>query len=95
MSEELEIYSDYQEGNEELEPSESLVDSEREYPLESRCCISGETVKHSYCRYPDPEQGTMMVMSRESMLKYSRKGFSLSEVFEQVLTMRRQHENQD
>ena len=92
MSEKLEIYTDYQEGNEGLEPSESLVDSEREYPLESHCCISGEEVKHSYCRYPDPEQGTMMVMSRESMLKYSRKGYSLSEVFEEVLAMRRKQE---
>ena len=92
MSEKLKIYPDYQEGNEGLEPSESLVDSEREYPLEARCCISGDEVKHSYCRYPDPEQGTMMVMSHESMLKYSRREYSLSEVFGQVLALRRKQE---
>ena len=94
MSEEqVEFFSEYQEGNEDLEHQpETLVDSEREYPLETRCCITGGDVKHSFCRYPDPHEGTMMVMSREAMLKYSRKGYSLSDTFEQVLVMRRQHE---
>ncbi|MGA1199065.1 MAG: hypothetical protein ACO36I_21445 [Candidatus Latescibacterota bacterium] len=40
----------------------------------------------------DPEEETMMVMSREAMLKYSRKGFSLSDTFAHVLEMRRSHE---
>ena len=94
MSEEqVEFFSDYQEGNEDLDHQpETLVDSEREYPLETRCCITGDVVKTSFCRYPDPDQGTMMVMSRETMLKYSRKGFSLSDTFVQVLAMRRHHE---
>ena len=90
--EEAEFFSDYQEGNDDLAPAETLTDTEREFPLESRCCITGEDVKHSYCRYPDPQQETMMVMSRETMLKYSRKGFSLSDTFANVLEMRRSHE---
>lgn len=93
MSEEnIEFFSDYQEGNEDLAPPETLTDTEREYPLEARCCITGDEVKHSFCRYPDPEQETMMVMSREAMLKYSRKGANLSDTFSQVLEMRRNHE---
>jgi hypothetical protein len=93
MSEEnVEFYSEYQEGNEDLAPAETLTDTEREFPLESRCCITGVEVKHSFYRYPDPEEETMMVMSREAMLKYSRKGFSLSDTFAHVLEMRRSHE---
>jgi hypothetical protein len=90
--EEAEFFSDYQEGNDDLAPAETLTDTEREFPLESRCCITGEDVKHSYCRYPDPQQETMMVMSRQTMLKYSRKGMSLSDTFAHVLEMRRTHE---
>lgn len=88
----IEFFSDYQEDNEDLAPAETLTDTEREFPLESRCCVTGEPVKHSYCRYPDPEEETMMVMSRESMLKYSRKGQNLSHTFAEVLEMRRTHE---
>ena len=65
----------------------------REYPLETRCCITGEKVKQSFCRYPDPDQGTMMVMSRETMLKYSREGQSLSSTFDQIKRMRRKLES--
>ena len=90
--EEAEFFSDYQEGNDDMAPAETLTDTEREFPLESRCCITGEDVKHSYCRYPDPQQETMMVMSRQTMLKYSRKGMSLSDTFAHVLEMRRTHE---
>ena len=90
--EKMEFYSDYQDGIENTDSGESYLDSEREYPLEPRCCITGDAVKHSFCRYPDSEQGSMMVMSRESMFKYSRTGRSLSEAFEQVLSLRRQHE---
>ena len=75
----------------EPEPT-SFIDSDREYPIEPRCCITGDEVKHSYCRYPDPALGTMMVMSRESMIRYSRKGGSLSAEFERVLELRRKKE---
>ena len=87
-----EFYSGYRENIEESDSTGDFVDSEREYPLEPRCCITGEEVKHSFCRYPDPVVGTMMVMSRDSMLKFSRKGSSLADAFERVLTLRRNQE---
>ncbi len=87
------FYTDYEAKQpEDARPTGSFIDSDREYPVESRCCITGERVKHSYCRYLDASQGTMMVMSHEAMLKFSRKGNSLSEKFEQVLDLRRKHE---
>ena len=72
--------------------AESYLDSDREFPIETRCCITGEEVKHSFCRYPDCERGTMMVMSREIMLRFSRKGRSLTKEFERVLGLRREQE---
>jgi hypothetical protein len=72
--------------------SGSLLDGDFEFPLETRCCITGEEVKHSFCRYPDPTLGTMMVMSHETMLRFSRPGESLSERFERVVKLRRAHE---
>lgn len=90
---EKDFYSDYESGpTDETETTGTLVDSERDYPIETRCCITGDEVKHSFCRYPDPVQGTMMVMSHETMLRYSRKGHSLSEEFERVLDLRRKQE---
>ena len=89
----LEFFAEYEKNNEGLEQTESLIDTEREYPLETRCCITGEKVKQSFCRYPDPDQGTMMVMSRETMLLYSREGKSLSSTFDQILRMRRKLES--
>ena len=86
------FFSDYQAYNEGIEQPDNPVDAEREYPLEKRCCITGEEVKSSFCRYPDSSQGTMMVMSRETMLEYSRDGLSLSDTFEQILLMRRKLE---
>lgn len=70
----------------------SFVDTEREYPIEGKCCISGEDVKHSFCRYPDTDRGTMMVMTREAMIRLSRNGGSLSEAFERVIMLRRKKE---
>ena len=74
------------------ETTSTLVDSERDYPIEGRCCITGDEVDHSYCRYPDTTQGTMMVMSHQTMLQYSRQNQSLSVEFERVLELRRQQE---
>ncbi|MDA0748762.1 MAG: hypothetical protein O2954_19770 [bacterium] len=89
------FFSDYESGiaDDQGTSSGSYVDNERDYPIESRCCISGDDVKHSYCRHPDSIQGTMMVMSRESMLRFVRPGKSLSEEFERVLELRRKSEN--
>jgi len=80
---------------EDVEVSGSFIDSDREFPVETRCCVTGDDVKHSFCRYPDNERGTMMVMSRETMLRFSRKGRSLTEEFECVLQLRRGQEEAD
>ena len=84
--------SDYdQEAVPEVE-SNSSYDPEREYPIEKRCCVTGEAVKHSFCRYPDADRGTMMVLSKEVMLAYTQNGQSLSNEFERVLGLRRKKE---
>jgi hypothetical protein len=72
--------------------SNSSYDTEREFPIEKRCCITGSAVKHSFCRYPDADRGTMMVLSKEVMLEYSQRGRSLSVEFERVLESRRKQE---
>jgi hypothetical protein len=72
--------------------SNSSYDTDREFPIEKRCCITGNAVKHSFCRYPDADRGTMMVLSREVMLAYSGRGMSLSVEFERVLESRRKKE---
>ncbi len=71
----------------------NFIDSDREYPIETRCCITGEVTKHSFCRYPDPVRGTMMVMAHDVMLAYSREGESLTAGFERVLGSRRKLES--
>ena len=94
MPEQDDFYADYDaDPPQEVASSSSFVDTDREYPIERRCCITGEEVPHSFCRYPDAERGTMMVMSRESMLRYSRKGQSLTAEFERVLKLRRKLES--
>ena len=72
--------------------SNSSYDTEREFPIEKRCCVTGEAVKHSFCRYPDADRGTMMVLSKSVMLCYSQRGRSLSVEFERVLESRRKQE---
>ena len=72
--------------------SNSSYDTEREFPIEKRCCVTGGAVKHSFCRYPDADRGTMMVLSKEVMLEYSQRGRSLSVEFERVLEARRKQE---
>ena len=87
------FYADYdQEEIENMETGEGFVDSDREYPIEARCCITGDEVKHSFCRYPDPERGTMMVMSRDTMIRFSRHENSLPAEFERVIELRRRKE---
>jgi hypothetical protein len=71
----------------------NFIDSDREYPIETRCCITGDATKHSFCRYPDPVRGTMMVMTHDVMLSFSREGESLSAEFERVLGLRRKYES--
>ena len=91
--EDMEFDADYAgQTTEDRGSAQSYMDPDREFPLEIRCCITGEETKHGFCRYPDPETGTMMVMSHESMLRFSRKGKSLTQKFELVLALRRKLE---
>ncbi len=87
-----EIFTEYEEANKDLEPTTSKFDTEQEIPVEKYCCVTGEAVKSSFCRYPDKKEGTIMVMSKEQMLLHSRNGGNISEIFKQVLTLRRKRE---
>ncbi len=88
------IFTDYEEANKGLEQTSSKFDTEQEIPVEKYCCITGEAVKSSFCRYPDPKEGTMMVMSKDQMLMHSRNGGSLAAIFKQVLNLRRKREKE-
>lgn len=70
----------------------TLSDADRELLIETQCCITGKDVKHSFCRYPDRERGTVMVMCHEEMINRSRHGQSLIIEFEKVLEKRRDAE---
>ena len=61
--------------------------SQRELEVEDTCCVSGEEVSSSFCRFPDYRRGTMMVMSRGIALERLRKGTTL-ETFRKVLVKR-------
>lgn len=87
-----EIFTEYEEANKGLEPSTNKLDTEQDIPVEKYCCVTGEAVKSSFCRYPDPKEDTMMVMSKEQMLSHSRNGGNISVVFKQVLALRRKRE---
>ncbi len=67
-------------------------DPDREFLIETNCCVTGAEVKHSFCRYPDSVNGTLMVMSHEAMLKNSQPGQDLIIAFEKVLAKRREAE---
>ena len=61
--------------------------SQRELEVEDTCCVSGEEVPSSFCRFPDYRRGTMMVMSKDVALVQLRKGTTL-ETFRKVLVKR-------
>ena len=61
--------------------------TQRELEVEDTCCITGEEVPASFCRFPDYRQNTLMVMSRKAGLEHLRKGTTI-EVFKQVLVKR-------
>ena len=69
-------------------------DPDREFLIETNCCVTGAEVKHSFCRYPDNVNGTLMVMSHDAMLKYSQGGQDLINAFETVLAKRREAEKE-
>lgn len=58
-----------------------------ELELEKNCCITGEPVEFSFCRFPDYKNGTLMVMSKSAMLKHLRAGDSIAK-FKEVLVQR-------
>jgi len=92
MAKEKDFFSGYDQEEVEGTAEGSFVDTDRVYPIEGRCCVSGDEVKHSFCRYPDTERGTMMVISRETMIRLARHGGSLAEQFERVIGLRRKQE---
>ena len=58
-----------------------------ELELEDTCCVTGEPVEFSFCRFPDYKSGTLMVMSKSEMLKHLRTGDSIA-AFKEVLVKR-------
>ena len=61
--------------------------TQRELEVEDTCCLTGEEVPASFCRFPDYRQNTLMVMSRKAALEHLSKGTTI-EVFKQVLVKR-------
>lgn len=76
-------------GGEEEEMTDFSFDpgSQRELDVEKKCCITGEKVGNSFCRFPDYGTGTMMVMSKKAMIEHLRAGTSLQK-FREVLVKR-------
>lgn len=61
--------------------------SSRELDVEDVCCVTGEEVKASFCRFPDYRRGTMLVMSKKAMIQHLRTGTTLDK-FKEVLVKR-------
>lgn len=61
--------------------------SQRELDVEDTCCVTGEEVPASFCRFPDYRRGTMMVMSKAVAVEQLRKGTS-TVTFKEVLVKR-------
>ena len=58
-----------------------------ELELEDTCCVTGDPVEFSFCRFPDYKSGTLMVMSKRAMLEHLRAGDSIAK-FKEVLVQR-------
>ena len=61
--------------------------SQVELEVEETCCVTGEPVSAGFCRFPDYKSQTLMVMSKQSMIKHLRNGTSI-EKFKEVLVKR-------
>jgi len=59
----------------------------RELPVEDTCCVTGEEVPASFCRFPDYHRGTMLVMSRKATIANLRDGTTIVK-FKEVLVKR-------
>lgn len=62
-------------------------ESQQELELEDTCCVTGEAITSSFCRFPDYRNATMMVMAKTVALEQLRRGTSL-ETFHEVLVKR-------
>lgn len=61
--------------------------SQRELEVEDTCCVTGEEVPASFCRFPDYRRGTMMVMSKPVAIEQLRQG-TTTVTFKEVLVKR-------
>ena len=59
----------------------------RELEAEDTCCVTGDEVTSSFCRFPDYRKGTLLVMSKAVMIEQLRKGTTI-ETFKAVLVKR-------
>jgi len=58
-----------------------------ELEMEDTCCVTGEPVEFSFCRFPDYKNATIMVMSKSAMLAHLCAGDSIAK-FKEVLVQR-------
>ena len=74
---------------EEEETTEFTFDPGTQHELvpEKTCCITGEPVESSFCRFPDYRNGTLMVMSKKMMIEHLSNDTSIKK-FKEVLVQR-------
>lgn len=61
--------------------------SQLELEVEDTCCITGESIESSFCRFPDYRRGTLMVMSKKAILEHLRASTTIQK-FKEVLVER-------
>ncbi|MEE2658356.1 MAG: hypothetical protein VX733_07620 [Candidatus Latescibacterota bacterium] len=61
--------------------------TQHELEVEDTCCVTGEEVKSSFCRFPDYRSGTMLVMSKKEAIERLRKNTTI-QTFKEVLVKR-------
>lgn len=61
--------------------------SQVELEPEETCCVTGEPIESTFCRFPDYRRGTLMVMSKKAMLEHLRADTTI-EKFKEVLVER-------
>ena len=54
---------------------------------EETCCVTGEPIESTFCRFPDYRRGTLMVMSKKAMLEHLRADTTIDK-FKEVLVER-------
>lgn len=61
--------------------------SQVELEPERTCCVTGEPVESTFCRFPDYRRGTLMAMSKKAMFEHLRAGTTIKK-FKEVLVER-------